>query len=136
MQPTPISINGAYSLSVGPGVTQSADGTLNYQVIVVNRTTSNISVTSGGCPTFVQLFSRSDRTGSPVFDEAMIPGLGCVASSTTQSIAGGDSLVFHGHVQLSFITGLSSGHYFAAIRIAPNASEIGLPAGDLEFRAQ
>jgi len=134
MTPVSIDISGAYSLSAGPEVTQSADGRVSYRVIIANRAASSVTASYSDCWAFLQLFSESNRKGSPVYDEGAL-GASCVAGQRTASIAAGDSLVLTRQVPTSFLIGVPSGHYFSAIRVAPNGSETVLPSGALDFHA-
>jgi hypothetical protein len=126
-------VSGAFALSIGP-VTQLADGRVSYEVIVANRALSAITVTWGDCRAFLQLFSDASRSGNPAFDEGGDPLLGCAAYSRTDTVAVGASLSLPRIVPASMLAGVSAGHYFTAVRVAPNGHESTYPSAELDFR--
>jgi len=134
LQPTTTLLRGPYRVSVGPNVTQSADGRVVYHVTIINPDDSILRITYGDCWAFLNLYSNSGRTSAPVFDEATSQTR-CPAASRNVTLGRrGDSLVLTKQIATSLLHGLPSGHYFASIRIVPNGAGAVFPIGELDFR--
>jgi hypothetical protein len=108
---------------------------LHYSVVVTNTSSSQIDIDYGGCWSFFQLFSTADLTRSPVFDAGAV-GASCTLSDTRVSIPAGGSGTLHGYYPVGTLTGLgvAPGHYFVAVRLAPNDSLRQLSAGQVDLQ--
>jgi hypothetical protein len=134
LEPSSIEITGAHSFVVSPILFQGSDGRINYHITVTNRAASPIQVGFGDCWGFLQLFSTAARRGTPVFDEGNLGNQSCVLYHRTDTLGVGESITLTRMVPTSMLLGIPGGHYFGAVRSAPNGQKTTSPSGELDYR--
>lgn len=134
-RPDPLPIAGHYELSASTELVRDPTARLHYTVIVTNTSTTQIDVDYGGCWSFFQLFKTSDLTQLPVFDAGAV-GASCTLSDTRVPIPVGASGTLSGYYPVAALTswGVAPGHYFVAIRLAPNDTLRQIAAGQLDVQ--
>jgi hypothetical protein len=122
-------------LSASAEVVRDPTARLHYAVVVNNTSTSQIVIDYGGCCSFFQLFKTSDLTQTPAFDAGAV-GADCTLSDTRVTIAAGTSGTLSGCYPVASLTsqGVAPGHYFVALRLAPNDSLRQIAAGQVDVQ--
>ena len=131
----PLPLGPSYKLSASADVVRDPPARLHYAVQVTNTSASQLNFDYGGCWSFFQLFKTSDLTQTPVFDAGAV-GASCTLELTRVSIAAGASGTLSFYYPIATLTsfGVGSGHYFVAVRLAPNDSLRQVAAGQVDLQ--
>ncbi len=131
----PVNISGRYSLSGSTVLVGSPAAQVRFSVLVTNLDASPEEVDYGGCSVFVRLFRTPDRSGAPIYD-ASRQHMGCTAELRRVSVAPrGSTTIEHYYDRGVFLSaGVSAGHYYVDLLVAPNASTVAIPAGEIDLR--
>jgi len=133
--PIPTIIAAPYLLSASAAITTEASPRLQFSLLVTNKSQGAIDINYGGCWAFFQLFASADLTRTPIFDSGAL-GSSCTLESSRVTIGANQagSLVGRYPVATILDLGVAPGHYFVALRVAPNDSVRQIFAGQIDLQ--
>jgi hypothetical protein len=133
--PTPTIIAAPYVLGASASITTDASPRLQFSLLVTNKSQGAFDINYGGCWAFVQLFASADLTKTPIFDSGAL-GAACTLESSRVTIGPNQtgSLVGQYPVATILDLGVARGHYFVALRVAPNDSARQIFAGQIDLQ--
>jgi len=126
--PTPVTVSASTRFEANAAFINDASPRIHAVVTIVNLSAAADTVNFGGCWLYLRLFDNADRTGAPVYDQSK-QNVACTLVARTLVVAPHDST----DVPQDFTTGalVPSGHYFAALLIAPSGVATSLNAGEV-----
>lgn len=126
--PTSTQMSGATQFTATTTFLNDASPHLHAVVTITNLGAVPDTISYGGCWLYLRLFDNADRTGAPVYDQST-QHVACATVQRVLVVAPHDST----RVAQDFVTGalVPSGHYYAALLIAPNGVATSLNAGDV-----
>lgn len=130
-----LTISSAYAVAASSGTVRDPNARIRYVLHITNGGTTDEQVSYGDCWATLQLFTSPARTGSPVYDSSTKSGT-CTAAQNRAGIAPGGSadLVGYLDVAAAMSAGVSPGHYYVTLVIAPNGSTTTIAAGDVDIQ--
>jgi hypothetical protein len=131
----PLTISSAYAIAASSGTVRDPNARIRYVLHITNGSTTDEQVSYGDCWATVQLFASPARTGSPVFDSST-KGTACTTTENLAGIAPGEStdLVGYLDVAAAMAAGVTPGHYYVTLVVAPNGSTTPIAAGDIDIQ--
>jgi hypothetical protein len=133
LSPTPLALSGSFSIAGLATVSDSAQ-VLSYGITVTNTGTTNVLAQYGDCWGFLHLYRAPDRSGTPAFDGGDAT-VACRAFAGSVLIGPNQTWRISRPTDLGFfrLHGVTAGHYYVGIRIAPNGVETIVPGGEVDF---
>ncbi len=131
----PLTISSAFGIAASSAAVRDPSSRIRYVLHVTNGSASDERVTYGACWAGVRLFRSAARSGPPAFDSAMGTDA-CVLPEYVTTISAGSSTDLVGYVDVASVlaAGITPGHYYVTLVVAPNGAPTQIAAGDVDIQ--
>ena len=131
----PLRISSAYAIAASSATVRDPSARIRYVLHITNGSSADEQVSHGDCWGTVQLFTSPARAGSPIFDSSTNGGA-CSPTEILTGIAPGESTDLVGYLDIAdaMAAGVTPGHYYVTLVVAPNGSTTPIAAGDIDIQ--